>query len=187
MNAEHDDRFREQAGAYALGALDAEERAALEAHLACGCEACVAEVAAAGAAVAALAQGERPSDPPAPDLRAQMLDLTEAPALPIDFAAYRWREAAPGVRFCVLKEDPARGLRACLVWAQPGARHPRHRHLGDENILVLQGALRDPRGVYGPGQICRSRPGSVHEEEAMPGADCICYVTYYGGLELVEP
>jgi putative transcriptional regulator len=82
-----------------------------------------------------------------------------------------------------MKEDPARGMRACLVWAMPGALHPRHRHVGDENILVLRGAIRDDRGDYGPGEVCRSRAGSTHSEEALPGDDCVCYVVYYGPLE----
>jgi putative transcriptional regulator len=83
-------------------------------------------------------------------------------------------------------EDPARGVRGCLIHAQPGARHPSHRHKGAENILVLKGALRDERGTYGPGEICRSAPGSVHSEEVVPGEDCLCYVVYYGDLEMLE-
>ena len=61
----------------------------------------------------------------------------------------------------------------------------RHRHLGDEDILVLEGSLSDGRGAYGPGQICRSRTGSVHAEEAGPDG-CICFVAYYGGHEPIE-
>jgi anti-sigma-K factor RskA len=41
------DQFREMAEAYALGALDAEERAAFEAHLASGCAGCAKAVAEA--------------------------------------------------------------------------------------------------------------------------------------------
>jgi putative transcriptional regulator len=76
-------------------------------------------------------------------------------------------------------------MRGCLVWAKPGARTARHRHLGDEVILVLSGSLRDERGSYHANQICRSREGSVHVEEVQPGDDCFCYVVYYGGHEPV--
>lgn len=174
----------DSAEAYALGALQGSDLAAFESHLA-ACESCRRVVADHGAALgrvtASLAM------PPAdPRLRDQVLDLALAPELPLDLASYAWQEVVPGVRLHVLKEEPARGMRACLVWAKPGARHPRHRHLGDENILVLQGAIRDERGSYGPGQICRSRPGSKHTEEALPGDDCICYVVYYGELERLE-
>ena len=129
--------------------------------------------------------GEPPLVPPAAHVRTQVLDLARAPQLPIDLAAYTWTDITPGVKLHVLHEDPERGMQACLVWAQPGARHPLHRHHGDENVLVLQGTLRDDRGVYGPGEICRSRAGSVHTEEAVGDIDCICYVVYYGRLEML--
>jgi putative transcriptional regulator len=118
-------------------------------------------------------------------LRGELLDLVDAPPLPIDPAAYAWEDLAPGIRVHEVRKDPARNLRVCLVWAKPGAKTPPHRHLGDEVILVLQGGLRDDRGSYGPGQICRSRTGSSHTEEVLPGEDCYCYVVYYGGHELL--
>jgi putative transcriptional regulator len=78
-------------------------------------------------------------------------------------------------------------MRGVLVWGRPGTRTIAHRHLGDELILVLQGRLQDGRGTYGPGEICRSRTGSSHVEEVLPGEDCICYVVYYGGHEPLDP
>ncbi len=179
-----DDPYRDLSEAYALEALDGDERAGFEAHLA-ACAACQGEVARQRAVLSALPQGLPPA-PAAGGLREQILDLADAPRTPIDFAAYEWDEIVPGVKAHVVKEDPARHMRAVLIWAQPGARHPLHRHLGDENILVLQGRVRDDRGIYGPGEICRSRAGSAHTEEAMPGEDCVCYVTYYGDLEPLE-
>jgi putative transcriptional regulator len=125
--------------------------------------------------------------PPRPGLRQELLDLALAPAFPLDTSAYEWGEPFPGVRICEVASDPARQMRGCLVWARPGARTARHRHLGDEVILVLAGALRDEYGTYHAGQICRSREGSVHVEEVLPGEDCFCYVVYYGGHEAVDP
>ena len=174
----------EQAEAYALGALEASEADAFAGHLA-GCAACRGAVARHATALGRVAASA--SAAPDPVLRQQILDLSQAPEPDtLDLAAISWQEVVPGVRLRVLKEDPARGMRACLVWARPGARHPRHRHLGDENILVLRGAIRDERGVYGPGQVCRSRAGSAHSEEALPGEECLCYVVYYGALEPLE-
>lgn len=123
---------------------------------------------------------------PDPDLREHVLDMAYAPRDPVDVARYDWQEVAPGIRVHVLREDPERSFRAVLVWADPGARMATHRHLGDEDILVLEGTLRDHRGEYGPGAICRSRTGSVHAEEAGPDGPCICYVVYYGGHEPAE-
>ena len=125
--------------------------------------------------------------PPRPELRQRVLDLLGAPALPIDLESYAWDEPLPGVRFCTLEEDPALGVRKVLVWAKPGARYPRHRHLGDEDILVLAGHLRDERGSYGPGDICRSETGTDHSEEVVGDEDCICFVVYRGTHEMLDP
>ena len=56
------DQFRELFGAYALGALDAKERAALEAHLAAGCKDCAGQLAD-------MAPGAAPSEMPKGRLR----------------------------------------------------------------------------------------------------------------------
>jgi putative transcriptional regulator len=121
---------------------------------------------------------------PAPVVKTQLLDLADAPALPIDRSRYAWSEVAPGILVAVVKQDAARGMRACLVSGKAGARHPRHRHGGDELILVLEGVLKDERGAYAPGAVCRSRAGDVHSEQAEQ--DCLCYVVYYGELEMLE-
>ena len=165
--------------------FDEPERSAFEAHLAGGCSSCAQELAGHEQALLELSRA-LPAGDLDPALRRQTLDLAEAPALPIDFSAYTWDEVVPGVRVHVVKHDRERGVRACLVWADPGAVHPRHRHLGDEVILVLQGGIKDEHGSYGPGEICRSRPGSEHSEQALPGEVCICYVLYHGDLVPVE-
>jgi hypothetical protein len=137
--------------------------------------------AALGALDALSLRGAGPS--PRPGLRQELLDLASAPTFPLDTSAYAWEEPFPGIRICEVRKDPSRNMRGCVVWAKPGARTARHRHLGDEVILVLAGGLRDERGSYHAGQICRSRQGSAHVEEVLPGEDCFCYVVYYGGHE----
>ena len=134
-------------------------------------------------AIEALGGGASPS--PRDGLRQELLDLLDAPRAPIDPLAHAWTDLAPGIRMVQLRADPARNMRGCLVWAQPGAKTPAHRHLGDEVILVLQGVLRDEYGSYSAGQICRSREGSTHTEEVLPGEECFCYVVYYGDHEIL--
>lgn len=123
---------------------------------------------------------------PRQGLRQRVLDLLDAPALPLDLDSYTWVEPLPGVRFSTLFESPDGAMRKVLVWAKPGARYPRHRHLGDEDILVLAGHLRDGRATYGPGDICRSETGTDHSEEVVGQDDCICYVIYRGTHEMLE-
>jgi anti-sigma factor ChrR (cupin superfamily) len=178
-----EDEFRAAVEPYALGALDAPERARLEAHLE-ECPGCAREVARWRELLAAVEKDVGAHAPS--DLREHVLELARAPREPLDLAGYSWEEMMPGVRFHVLEEDPARDFRAVLVWARPGASMPRHRHLGDEEILVLRGRLSDGRTEYGPGEVCRSRTGSVHSETALEGEDCVCYVVYHGGHEPAE-
>lgn len=167
------------AAPFALGALDPPDEAAFRAHLDAGCAGCAAEVQSYLAALAL------PS-PPDGRLREQALELAQAPVLPIDPAAYAWVEPVPGIRLHVVKEDPARGFRSALVWADPGARHPRHRHHGEEVILVLKGGIRDFRGEYHAGSVCRSAEGSDHSEEVLPLGECFCFALYYGPLEMLS-
>jgi anti-sigma factor ChrR (cupin superfamily) len=119
--------------------------------------------------------------PPRVEVRDQVMALADAPLGPIDVAAYAWTEIAPGIRAHEVRNDPARGIRSCLIWADAGAVHPTHRHLGEEDILILKGALRDERGVYREGEICRSRRGEIHSESILPDGECICFVVYYQG------
>jgi anti-sigma-K factor RskA len=57
--------FETQAAVYALGALDADERAAFEDHLAGGCAACAAAVREHAETLADVARGATPTIPPA--------------------------------------------------------------------------------------------------------------------------
>ena len=174
--ASHDADER-RAAAYAAGTLDPQAEAAFEREL------------AASPVLAALVAACREPQAVAPTalVRQQVLDLAHAPALPLDVATVPWRELAPGIKFHVVHEDAERGVRGFLVWAQAGAKTVRHRHLGDEVILVLDGVLHDEQGVYRSGEICHSRTGSVHHEEIPADAGpCLAYVVYYGELEPLE-
>jgi hypothetical protein len=114
--------------------------------------------------------------------RTQLMDVLCFPRLPIDRSAYAWTEVGPGLKLHLVSEDPARGVKRWLVWGVPGANTPRHGHTGDEVILVIEGQLKDDRGSYGPGDICRSTKADVHQEHVVGDADCVCFVVYYGEL-----
>ena len=168
--------------AYALDALDPGEKSAFERHLA-ACPECVDAVEGNRSLLHDVLSA--PPASPRAELRNHVLEFADAPAAPVDLSRYTWEEPVPGVRMAVLADEPERSLRKVLVWAKPGASYPSHRHLGDEEILVLEGALADHRGVYRPGDICRSREGSVHSERVVGDEDCVCFVVYHGGHERV--
>src|SRR5579871_1305450 len=73
---EDDDRAHDLTAAYALDALDPEEREAFEAHLA-QCERCRDEVAELSSAASSRAFGLEPVEPP-PALRGRILDAARA-------------------------------------------------------------------------------------------------------------
>jgi len=174
------DPFRDLVPAFAVGALPFAEGARFEDHLR-ACSGCRDELARSRGVLLRLS----PEVMPAPRVRDLVVDISEAPALPIDFEAFAWEEPFPGFRMATVKVDPARRFRASLLWARPGARFPSHRHEGDESVLVLQGAYRDEEGRYGPGEVAHRRPGSVHSIEILPGEDCISYAVNYGEVEVI--
>jgi len=73
------EEFDTQVAAYVLGALDGEDLAAFEAHLARGCAACERALRESGEALAALAAGLPPASPP-PHVREALLGRLRATA-----------------------------------------------------------------------------------------------------------
>jgi anti-sigma factor ChrR (cupin superfamily) len=165
----------------AAGALDPEAEQAFHAHtaLCAECRRAAADLQEVVATTLAAAGG---APAPAPSAREHVLALARAPRGPIDLTAYTWTEIARGIRAHEIYNEG--GVRGVLIWADSGARHPTHRHVGEEDLLILQGALADERGVYGPGEVCRSRRGEIHSETIVSDGECVCFAVYYhGGIE----
>jgi anti-sigma factor ChrR (cupin superfamily) len=92
-----------------------------------------------------------------------------APASEYVAAAGRpWVERRPGVHWKLLFEDGDR--RTVLVRYEPGAVIPRHRHVGEEQIFVLEGSVSDDTGTCGAGDFARRPPGCVHTVRSTTGA-----------------
>lgn len=192
-----------------VGGLAPADRAAFEAELADDAE-LRAAVAGARAAMVALAEA-LPPVPPAPALRARVLASVEAAAwerqaervaalfdLPVRAVIDTFRSACapsgwvdgpvPGVRLFHLAGGPATaGADVGLVRVAPGVAFPRHRHLGEERLVVLSGALLDSAGaVQAPGTSVCNPPGSEHAFVADPDADeAVFAVVLRGGVALV--
>lgn len=72
-----------------------------------------------------------------------------------------------------------------LVRIEAGSRFPRHQHLGEEQMLILQGGLTTDGGEhFGTGSCAVSLPGSVHEFVIDEGGDCIAAVRLSDGIRL---
>ncbi len=158
---------------YALGLLAEAEAKEFETHLD-RCEACRFDLEANRALLVNLTRAVTPR----PEVREKLFDFTFAPRTPIQVEALEWKEIAPGVRLHVFRDDFPRGVRSELIWTQAGAARPSHRHVGDEDILVLEGRLDVSGDPYDSGEICRVRAGLTHAEQAVDGRACISYVVH---------
>ncbi len=193
----------------AFGNVAPAERTALEEHLA-GCEACRGELARTERAVAGLALDLPASRPPLSvrerlgaavrgaqrfwpfiDRLADLFDLGGEQAEHLlaridEPQAWVPDSVVDGGLLLLVSPGPRRdGAIASLFRLQPGARYPRHRHGGDERLLMLQGGVRfDDGSCADAGDAVESVPGTAHSFEVLPGAECIAAVLLTGPIEL---
>ncbi len=92
-----------------------------------------------------------------------------------------WQEHQPGIRFKILWEDPPSKRRAQLTRFEPGAQLPLHRHVGDELIFVIEGAVSDESGTVTVGNVGYRPNGCVHTVSTKNGATVLAVLT--GGIE----
>lgn len=97
----------------------------------------------------------------------------------------RWEPAGPGCSLLHLSAGPSLDDAVVgLVRVEGGVRFPRHVHLGDEFVLVLQGGLRDDAGrVSLPGDLITMPASSEHEFEALPGEDLLYLAVVDQGVD----
>ncbi|MBI4591648.1 MAG: cupin domain-containing protein [Candidatus Rokubacteria bacterium] len=95
----------------------------------------------------------------------------------VDVNLVPWQERRPGVHWKVLWEEPGSERRAILMRYEPGATIPRHRHVGDEQIFVLEGSVSDDTGTCTAGNYARRPPGCVHTVVSKTGALVLAITT----------
>lgn len=196
---------------HALGALDADEAAQVEAAVAADPELRVlldTYREAAGALGGALG----PVMPP-PALRDRLfasIDAITGPGRYERFAARvaglydvtvekarmflnwiddpaRWESAEyPNVEVIHLPAGPAWAGADCgLVRMPAGLEFPWHDHTGEEVTLVLQGQVHDSSGVtMGPGDQQVLPPGAVHRYRVDAGGDDYIFAVRFFGIQL---
>jgi anti-sigma factor ChrR (cupin superfamily) len=81
-----------------------------------------------------------------------------------------WIERRPGIFWKTLWEDAEGRHKAVLMRYSRGAVVPRHRHIGDEQIWVLEGSVAEDTGVCTAGNYARRPPGCVHSVKSETGA-----------------
>jgi anti-sigma factor ChrR (cupin superfamily) len=92
-----------------------------------------------------------------------------------------WEDRRPGIRHKSLWADPGTQRRAVMSRFEPGAELPLHRHVGDELVFVIEGAISDASGVLTAGNLGYRPQGCVHAVSSKNGATVLGIVT--GGVE----
>jgi anti-sigma factor ChrR (cupin superfamily) len=92
-----------------------------------------------------------------------------------------WQERQPGVRGKNIWDHPESRRRAVMTRLEPGAKLPLHRHVGDELLYVVEGAIEDEFGVVTAGNMGYRPDGCVHAVSTTNGATVLAIIT--GGVE----
>jgi anti-sigma factor ChrR (cupin superfamily) len=92
-----------------------------------------------------------------------------------------WQTASPTIKIKKLWSDPATKRRAQITRFEPGATLPIHRHVGDELLYVIEGAISDEFGATTAGSVSYRPNGCVHTVTCPNGATIIASIT--GGSE----
>jgi anti-sigma factor ChrR (cupin superfamily) len=99
----------------------------------------------------------------------------------ISLSDLAWQDRQPGVRTKAIWEDPETRRRAMMTRLEPGTQLPLHRHVGDELVFVIEGAIADEFGAVTAGNVGYRPQGCVHTVSSKNGATVIAILT--GGVE----
>jgi anti-sigma factor ChrR (cupin superfamily) len=99
----------------------------------------------------------------------------------ISISDLEWQEVQPGIRLKSLWLDEETKRRAVMSRIEPGAQLPMHRHVGDELLFVIEGAISDESGTVTTGNMGYRPNGCVHTVSSKKGATVLAIIT--GGVE----
>lgn len=103
--------------------------------------------------------------------------------LPAHLYRRRWRRIPfSTARFTVVEHDQEASTTLLMVHIGPDRMFPRHEHLGYEDVVVLEGAYRDQKGLFSQGDFQLNEPGTMHRPEVQPGAPCWILSRYDKGV-----
>ena len=92
-----------------------------------------------------------------------------------------WQPISPTLKSKTLWSDPATKRQVRLTRFESGASLPLHRHVGDELVYVIEGAIADEFGTVAAGSIGYRPNGCVHTVTSKNGATVVALLT--GGVE----
>jgi putative transcriptional regulator len=177
------DRLRQQVAALPGGPAAADALPEGAAGIAGGATAAHEAVTAGQAAPAGSMALTTPAPLASPPRLAEVAAMPLPPSLHGELPALaavrrlNWRWAlAPGAWYAELGRDPWTRSVLLLGWLAPRRALPAHRHLAQEDVLVLAGGFDDVAGHHEAGEYAIYPAGSEHRPVTEPGQDCWCLV-----------
>jgi anti-sigma factor ChrR (cupin superfamily) len=92
-----------------------------------------------------------------------------------------WEAMLPSITAKMLWSDPSTKRRAQLTRFEPGATLPMHRHVGDEFLYVIEGAISDESGTVAAGSVGYRPDGCIHRVTSKHGATVFAVIS--GSIE----
>lgn len=94
--------------------------------------------------------------------------------------ALPWSRVSEGVWHSPVRLSDAASGDLRFIRLDPGARLPRHTHVGEELTLVLAGAFQDESGTHAIGDFCDVEDDIAHAVVAHPELGCTMLVASEG-------
>jgi anti-sigma factor ChrR (cupin superfamily) len=95
-----------------------------------------------------------------------------------------WTEWIPGLRLKAFWSDPATKRRALMGRFEPGAKLPRHKHIVDELLFMIEGSNFDESGELRTGNVAYFANGCTHTVVSKIGHTAIAFQT--GEVETMQ-
>lgn len=92
-----------------------------------------------------------------------------------------WQTMQPGIQMKPLWADEATNRKAVMARISAGSQLPLHRHVGDELVFVIEGAISDEFGSVTAGNMGYRPNGCTHSVASKNGATILAVLT--GGVE----
>jgi anti-sigma factor ChrR (cupin superfamily) len=92
-------------------------------------------------------------------------------------SAIPWTDFLPGVRQKAFWSDPSTSRRAAMARFESGASLPRHRHIGDELLFMIEGSNFDDSRELRTGNVAYFPSGCTHTVASKIGHTAIAFVT----------
>lgn len=163
------DQIKELLAAYALDALDPDENAIVKSHLAEGCSSCQQQLAEFESVSGLIGLTAEPVAPPRQTRAALLAAIASEDEKHHEAIHYlpagqgNWETIFPGITMRQLSVNANTGYTVALIRMAAGSILPRHRHLGPEEVFVLEGDGINGDLSFSAGDFSSAPAGSIHE------------------------